>query len=145
MLTLYSALTTVSVTVLGDVRQFFSICNLGYTMFFMWSGICVPNFRLSLNLSPWYFNLPRLFLWMCPLDVALLCVPTDEQMLRLGVIFTHQSSWNLPSVFLVYWESYMNNLIQLQMNGSLNLRKPAFHIYPCQGCTLGSFAGECVP
>lgn len=92
MLTLYSALATVSVTVLDDVRQFFSTRNLGYSVSIMWSGICVLNFRLSVNLSRWCLNLPRLLLWMCPLDVPLLCVPAGEQMLRLGVIFTNQSS-----------------------------------------------------
>lgn len=50
MLTLYSALA--SVTVLGDVRQFFNIFTLGYSVSIMWSGIYVPNFRLSVNLSP---------------------------------------------------------------------------------------------
>lgn len=50
VLTLYSALTTVSVAALGDVRQFCSICDLGYSVSIMWSGICVPNFRLSVNL-----------------------------------------------------------------------------------------------
>lgn len=65
VLNLYSALSTVSVTVLGNVRQFFNIFNLGYSVSIMWSGICVPNFELSVNLSP--------DAWTCP-DFCYGCV-----------------------------------------------------------------------